>query len=119
MVFRTPVVLLLASIAASPAMAFHRIPGVKRMNEPSWKPPMQTNAPDPTTVMEQGTSPRPTDAPEFGAMELVKRNEQFVLSSDTCGYIAGFWGRSLAAAQTISDAVVLTILDSSKLIHLR
>jgi len=49
----------------------------------------------------RGGPPRPTSPPAaaFGDMELVKRFPGYTMGSDTCGYIASYWGALLHGAR--------------------
>jgi hypothetical protein len=68
-------------------------PFIKRSEKSTWTPPRETGRVDADVERANGWSPRPTDAPAslFGRKALEPRLEGFVMSANTCGYVASEW----------------------------
>jgi hypothetical protein len=85
---------LVAGLGASPAAAlFPWIPApfVKRSEKSTWTPPRETDAADANMELKRGWSPRPTQAPLLGRMDLAPRLAGFTMGANTCGFIATEW----------------------------
>ena len=73
----------------APAAAWFKFPPINSSPDESWTPPRETSLAEHEVHIAQGWSPRPTDAPKplFGRMQLLARDDEYVLAPGTCGYI--------------------------------
>lgn len=85
---QSPSLLLFAF--GSPAAAWLKNPFSSSQSDESWTPPRETSPAEHDAQFAQGWTPRPTDAPKprFGRMNLLPRDDDYVLAPGTCGFIA-------------------------------
>jgi hypothetical protein len=85
---QSPSLLLFAF--GSPAAAWLKNPFSSSQSDESWTPPRETSPAEHDAQFAQGWTPRPTDAPKprFGRMNLLPRDDDYVLAPGTCGFIS-------------------------------